>query len=42
MMYANNMGGGGWAVSIIATVIIVGLIVAAVVWIASDRGARRE
>jgi hypothetical protein len=39
MMYGNHMGGGGWAVSIIGTVIIVALIVAAVIWIASDRGA---
>ncbi len=42
MMYGNHMGGGGWAVSIIGTVIVVALIVAAVIWIASDRGARRE
>jgi hypothetical protein len=41
MMYANNMGSGGWAVSIIGTMIIVALIVA-VIWIASDRGFRRE
>jgi heme/copper-type cytochrome/quinol oxidase subunit 4 len=36
------MGGGGWTVSIIATVIVVALILAAVIWIVSDRGARRE
>ncbi len=42
LMYANNMGGGGWAVSIIGMVIIVALIVAVVIWIASDRGVRRE
>jgi hypothetical protein len=42
MMYGNHMGGGGWAVSIIGTVIVVALIVAAVIWIASDRGTRRE
>lgn len=42
MMHASNMGGVGWAVSIIGTVIIVALIVAAVIWIASDRGVRRE
>lgn len=36
-MYGNHMGGGGWAVSIIATLIIVGLIVAAIIWLASDR-----
>jgi hypothetical protein len=41
MMYGNHMGGGGWAVSIIATLIIAVLIVAAVLWLASDRGARR-
>jgi uncharacterized membrane protein len=37
MMYGNHMGDGGWAVSIIATLIIVGLIVAAIIWLASDR-----
>jgi uncharacterized membrane protein len=37
VMYGNHMGGGGWAVSIIATLIIVGLIVAAIIWLASDR-----
>jgi hypothetical protein len=42
MMYGNHMGGGGWTVSIIATVIIVAMITAAIIWIASNRGARRE
>jgi hypothetical protein len=41
MMYANNMGSGGWVISIIGTLIIVALIVAAVLWLASGRGARR-
>jgi heme/copper-type cytochrome/quinol oxidase subunit 4 len=42
MMYGNHMGGGGWAVSIIATLIIVGLIVAAVIWLASSRNSSRH
>ena len=42
MMYANNMGSGGWVISIIGTLIVVALIAAAVIWIASDRGTRRE
>jgi len=37
MMYGNHMGGGGWAVSIIMTVILVGLIAAAIVWLVSRR-----
>jgi uncharacterized membrane protein len=37
MMYANNMGGGGWVVSIVGTLIIVALLVAAIVWFASSR-----
>jgi uncharacterized membrane protein len=37
MMYGNHMGGGGWAISIIVTVILVGLTGAAVVWLASRR-----
>jgi heme/copper-type cytochrome/quinol oxidase subunit 4 len=42
MMYGNNMGSGGWAVSIVATVIIVALIVAAVLWLASSRNSSRH
>jgi heme/copper-type cytochrome/quinol oxidase subunit 4 len=41
MMYANNMGSGGWVISIIGTLIIVVLVVAGVFWLASGRGARR-
>jgi hypothetical protein len=37
MMYANNMGGGGWVIWIIGTLIVVALIVAAVFWLASGR-----
>jgi uncharacterized membrane protein len=39
MMYGNHMGGGGWAVSIVASVIIVGLIAAATLWLVSSRRA---
>jgi hypothetical protein len=42
MMYGNHMGGGGWAVSILVTVIIVGLIAATFVWLASGDGATRQ
>jgi len=42
MMYGNHMGGGGWAVSIIGTVIIVALILAAVLWLASSRNSSRH
>jgi uncharacterized membrane protein len=46
MMYWNNhMTAGGWIVSIFATVIILALLVAAVLWIARelrDRGERRR
>jgi uncharacterized membrane protein len=40
MMYGNHMSTGGWMLSIGATVIILTLIVAAIVWLASAR--RRE
>jgi uncharacterized membrane protein len=37
MMYDNNVGGGGWVVAIIGMLIIVGLIVASVIWFVSAR-----
>jgi uncharacterized membrane protein len=37
MMYANNMGGGGWVVSIVGTLFIVALVIVAVVWFVSSR-----
>ncbi len=38
MMYSgNNMGTGGWVVSVLATLIVVALIVAAMVWRFSAR-----
>jgi uncharacterized membrane protein len=37
MMYGNNMGSAGWAFSIFATVIILALIVATIMWLASKR-----
>jgi uncharacterized membrane protein len=42
MMYGNHMGTGGWAFSIVATLIIVGLIVAGIVWFMSTRPDRRS
>jgi uncharacterized membrane protein len=39
MMYGNNMGTEGWIFSILGTVIIVALIIAAVLWIASNQSA---
>jgi hypothetical protein len=42
MMYANNMGGGGWVISIVGTLIIVALIVAVALWLASGRGRAGE
>jgi hypothetical protein len=35
MMYDNNVGGGSWVVAIIGMLIIVGLIVASVIWFVS-------
>jgi uncharacterized membrane protein len=40
MMYGNNMSTGGWALSVLATLIILGLIVAVIVWFASRRPGR--
>jgi hypothetical protein len=37
MMYGNNMSAGDWAFSIVATVIILALIVATIIWFASKR-----
>jgi uncharacterized membrane protein len=38
MYWGNHMNTGGWIFSILGTFIIVALIIAAVVWLASDRG----
>jgi uncharacterized membrane protein len=40
MMYGNHMGAGGWAFSIFATVIILALIAATIIWFASKRSDR--
>jgi len=40
MMYGNHMGAGGWAFSIFATLLILGLIAAAIVWFTSNRPDR--
>jgi uncharacterized membrane protein len=45
MMYGNNMSAGGWVFSAFATLIILGLIAAVIVWFASrrpDRGGSRD
>jgi putative membrane protein len=42
MYWGNHMSTGGWIFSILGTVIIVALIIAAVVWLASDRSAGPE
>jgi uncharacterized membrane protein len=42
MMYGNNMSTGGWMLSIVGTLIILALIVAAVVWLASSLKSRAE
>ncbi len=38
MYWGNHMSTGGWIFSILGTFILVVLILAAVVWLASDRG----
>jgi putative membrane protein len=40
MDFGNHMGTGGWVFSILATLIILGLIVAAVVWLVPSRRDR--
>jgi uncharacterized membrane protein len=40
MSWGNHMGTGGWIFSILGTLIIIGLIVALIVWAASLRGDR--
>ena len=40
MYWGNHMGTGGWIFSILGTLIIIGLIVALIVWAVSPRGDR--
>jgi uncharacterized membrane protein len=40
MMYGSHMGAGGWAFSIFATLIILGLLVAAIIWAVSQKSKR--
>jgi uncharacterized membrane protein len=40
MYWDHHMGTGGWIFSILATLLILGLIVALIVWAASPRGDR--
>jgi uncharacterized membrane protein len=40
MGFGNHMSTGGWAVSIVAMLIILGLIVAMVIWLVSERRDR--
>ena len=40
MYWGHHMGTGGWIFSILATLIILGLIVALIVWAMSPRGDR--
>jgi uncharacterized membrane protein len=42
MMYGSNMGAGGWAFSIFATLIIIGLILATAIWFALSRRPDRR
>jgi uncharacterized membrane protein len=42
MMYGNHMNGSGWVLSILVTIVIVGLIVAAVVWLVRNLGGARH
>jgi uncharacterized membrane protein len=42
MLYQHNMSTGGWALSILATLIIVALLVAAIAWIAFELRDRRR
>ena len=43
MMYWNNhMTSGGWIISTLATVIVLMLVVAALVWISRERRDRRD
>jgi len=36
-MYGNHMSAGGWVFSIFVTLIVLGLIVAGILWLASNR-----
>jgi putative membrane protein len=40
MHWGNHMGAGGWISSILGTLIIIGLILAVIVWAVSPRGDR--
>jgi uncharacterized membrane protein len=37
MMYGNNMGSGGWMLSIFVTLIVLALLATAAIWVASNR-----
>jgi uncharacterized membrane protein len=37
MMYGNHMGAGGWAFSIFGTLIVIALVIATILWLASSR-----
>jgi uncharacterized membrane protein len=37
MMYGNHMGTGGWVFSIFGTLIVIALIIATILWLASSR-----
>ena len=37
MMYGNHMSTGGWIFAISATIVVIALVVAAAVWLASSR-----
>ncbi len=41
MMYGDHMSAGGWLLSICLTLIVVGLVVAGFIWLASARARRR-
>jgi uncharacterized membrane protein len=37
MMYGNHMGTGGWIFSIFGTLIVIALVIATILWLASSR-----
>lgn len=37
MMYGNHMGAGGWIFSVFGTLIVIALVIASILWLASSR-----
>ena len=42
MMYGDHMSAGGWVFSIFVTLVVIGLIVAVLIWLASARASPRS